>query len=218
MSDYLTSEIRESLTELGIRKKFKSDQIIQFQDDTVQDIYVLEDGQAVARFYECGGKESWIDSYKPGDLIGAEHIQTGGPSQCQITAHTDVSVLQFKRKSFAELMIRNPRINFYVIEQLTSRLMQFQEGRVESHMLSKRGRVASEIRRMAEPSYGPSGCDPQGYIVSPKPVISDMALRLGVARETVSRTVSELVKSHVIERSRNAFFVPDLTLLEAQMR
>lgn len=210
---YNNSEIRMRLHELGVSKKFKSGQIIQFQDDMVEDLYVLEHGLAVARFYEQGGKESWIDSFAMGQLIGVEHIQTGGPSRCQITARTDVAVLQFKRGNFAKLMTQNPDISYYVFEQLTQKLKKFQDRRVENHMLTKRGRVASEIRRMAEPAQRNSG-----YIVTPKPVISDMALRLGIARETVSRTVSDLVKSEVIERSCNAFFVPNMALLEAQMR
>lgn len=213
MSDYQNSEFKSCLRELGVTKHYESGQIIQFQDDMVEDLFVLEHGQAVARFYESRGKESWIDSFDCGDLIGVEHIHTGGPSRCQITARTDISLLQFKRMSFVALMARNPDINVFVIEQLTARLRQFQDRRVETQMLSKRGRVASEIRRMAEPAERNSG-----YIVTPKPVISDMAMRLGIARETVSRTVSELVKNDVIERSRTAFFVPDLSRLEAQMR
>jgi len=213
MLDYQNSEIQSCLRELGIAKRIKSGQIIQFQDDMVEDLFIVEQGHAVARFYESRGKESWIDSFNPGDLIGVEHIHTGGPSRCQITARTELSLLQFKRTSFVSHMARNPDINVFVIEQLTARLKQFQDRRVETHMLSKRGRVASEIIRMAEPAERNSG-----YIVTPKPVISDMAMRLGIARETVSRTVSDLVKSEIIERSRTAFFVPDLSRLEAQMR
>lgn len=213
MLDYQNSKIQTLLREQGVLKKYKSGQVIQFQDDAVEDLFILENGLAAARFYESRGKESWIDSFNRGDLIGVEHIHTGGPSRCQITARTDLTVLQFKRSYFVRLMARNPDINVFVIEQLTARLKQFQDRRVETHMLTKRGRVASEIRRMAEPAERNSG-----YIVTPKPVISDMAMRLGIARETVSRTVSELVKSEIIERSRTAFFVPDLARLEAQMR
>jgi len=214
MQNYINSEIRNRLQSLGISNKFKSGQIIQFQDDAVEDLYLLESGLAIARFYERGGKESWIDSFETGDLIGVEHIKFGGPSLCQITARTDLVVLQFKRTTFAELMLRNSDLNFFVIGQLTDRLKRFQDNRVESQVLSKRGQVASEIRRLAAPTANPT----KGYIVTPKPVISDMALRLGIARETVSRTVSEFVKNDIIERSRNAFIVPDLGLLEAQVR
>lgn len=213
MKDYLNSGIRTSLQELGIQKNFTTGQIIQFQDDRVEDLYVLETGLAVARCYEHNGKESWIDSFNTGDLIGVEHIHTGGPSQCQITAQSSVSVLQFKRKTFTERMISDHELNFFVIQQLTSRLKKFQDSRAESHMLSKRGRVASEIRRMAERAETESG-----YVVSPKPVISDMALRLGIARETVSRTVSDLVKNQVLQRGTSGYIVPDLGRLEAHMR
>ncbi len=214
MSNKIPASALSCLCRFGIRKNLKAGKIIQFQDDQVEDVYVIEEGIAVARFYQRRGKESWIDSFRSGEMIGAEHIQSGGPSHCQILAQTDVTVLQFKRTAFLDLMAKNPDINLFIINQLTSRLKRLQESRVENHLLSKRGRVASEIRRMASPANEKDS----SYVVCPKPVISDMALRLGIARETVSRTVSDLVKTQVIERNRNAFFVPDLSLLEAQMR
>lgn len=195
-------------------RTFKPGQTIHFQDDWVTDIFFIEDGRSTATYLEENGKETWIDSFGAGDIIGLENIQTKSRSLNQVTAVNEVKVYQFKRTTFLELMERHPEINAYLFNQMATRLRRLQVIQVENLMLTKRGRVASEILRMAEPHQDQG----DGYIVSPKPVISDMALRLGIARETVSRTVSDLVKSQVIERSRTAFVVPDLSLLEAEMR
>ena len=212
MLNNLSNANYSHLTKFGTTRKFQSGQVIQFQNEAVEYIFIVQDGIAFALFYEVNGKENWVDSFEQGDIIGIEHIQTGGPALCQITARTNVCVLQFKRKTFAELMVEFQDLNKLVIEHLISSLRRSQNVHLESQMLTTRGRVASEIRRMVKPSDGS-----KGYIVSPKPVLSDIALRLGMARETVSRSVSDLIKFQVINKNQHAFFVPDISLLEAQM-
>ncbi len=195
-------------------KGFKAGSILQFQDEPVNDIFFVTEGVAIACHYEQGGKESWLDCYGSGEFIGLESLHEAYRAQCQIIARTDISVLRFKTQRFQSLMNQHPALNQLILKHLIHQIKKFQESRMETHMLSKRGRVASEFRRLAEPSHSAS---PE-YVVSPKPVISEMALRLGIARETVSRTVSELIKNRVIERGSGEFIVPDLGRLEAQMR
>ncbi len=214
MSDFTRQTILHCIEKFGVQRIFKPGQSLHFQDDGVTDIFFIEDGIATATYYEKSGKETWVTSYGLGDIVGLENLHSEGSAQNQVTARGEVKVYQFKRTTFLELIRRFPELNEYVFGQLADRLRKLQINQMENHLLTKRGRVASEIIRLAEP-HNHHG---DGYIVSPKPVISDMALRLGIARETVSRTVSDLIKNQVIERSRNAFVVPDLSLLEAEMR
>ncbi len=214
MLNNLPAEIQSKLTKFGTPRKFKPGQVIQFQNDDVEYIFIVQDGIALALFYEVNGKENWVNSFEQGDIIGIEHLQIGGPALCQITARTEVSVIQFKRKNFADLMAQFPDLNSLIVKKLISYLKRIQTVHLENQILSKRGRVASEIRRMVEPNNETS----KGYVVSPKPTLTDIALRLGIARETVSRAVSDLVKSQVINKSQRAFIIPDISLLEAQMR
>lgn len=210
--DFLT--IKQSLERYGVRKTFKSGTTLHFQDEPVDDIFFVLTGKAAAHVLEPNGKEVCMDNYRAGDLIGLEYIRRYGSSQCQVSARGRISVLQFRRNIFVELSETHAEIGQYVLEQFSNRLRKFQEGHIESQILSKRGRVASEIRRLATPDTKSD----QSYIVTPKPVISDIAARLGIARETVSRTVNDLIKDQVLERNCNAFYVPDLSLLEAEMR
>jgi len=214
MTNSIPSEIRELFGSAGVSNNFRAGSILQFQDDNVENIYLVVKGFAVACYFEKNGKETWLDSFGPDEIIGLENLQTGSKSQSQIVARTDIKVVQFGRQNFQDLMAHYPILSKFILMQLVAQLKKFQESRMESNILTKRGRVASEIRRMAEPVDRSS----VEYIVSPKPVISEMALRLGIARETVSRTVSELIKNQVIERGSGGFIVPDLRRLEAHVR
>lgn len=208
------AEFEKLFKSAGVEKTFDAGAILQFQDDPVDDLFLVIRGSARASNFERNGKEAWINCFNPGDLIGLEYILSGGPSQCQIMSPEGVVVTQFKRERFLDLMQTNVLLNEMVLKTLISQIQSFQASRLESHNLSKRGRVASEIKRMARPDCPRA----KSYIIKPMPVISDMALRLGIARETVSRTVSELVKNQVLERNASGFIVPDLTRLEAHMR
>ncbi len=214
MSNRLNLDIRKLFEESGVQKTISSGVVIQYQDDPVDVVYFVLGGRARACNFERNGKEAWVNSFKSGDLIGLENILSGGPSQCQIIVDEDLIVVQFKRQSFLALMQDNPALNQMILQMLITQVKSFQTSRVETHNLSKRGRVASEIKRMATQECAKT----KTYIIKPMPVISDMALRLGIARETVSRTVSDLVKNRVLERDATGFIVPDLSRLEAHMR
>lgn len=213
MLDYISQNL-PILKQYGVRKILEAGRIIQHQDEPVGNIYIVIDGKAMAHVFEANGKEICLDTYLSGDLIGLEYFRNTNPSQSQVSAMTKLTVLQFKKHVFFELSQDHIEISQYVLEQFSSRLQKFQDSHIETQILTKRGRVASEIRRLATRDLNSD----HSYIVTPKPVISDMAARLGIARETVSRTVNNLIKDAVIERNRTALYVPDLTLLEAEMR
>ena len=77
-----------------------------------------------------------------------------------------------------------------------------------------RGQIIAELWRMARPV----GNDPGSFIIRPRPVFSDFAQRLGSSRETVSRTVSSLVKKEILQRTTGALIVPNADRLESEIR
>ena len=79
MLNNLSNANYSHLTKFGTTRKFQSGQVIQFQNEAVEYIFIVQDGIAFALFYEVNGKENWVDSFEQGDIIGIEHIQAGGP-------------------------------------------------------------------------------------------------------------------------------------------
>jgi len=124
-----------------------------------------------------------------------------------------MNVLYFKKKQFLDLVQKNNELADYVMKDLVTQLRHFSAATIKTQSLSKRGLIASEFKSLAEPSSE----EPETYVISPMPVVNELALKLGVARETVSRTVSYLVKKNVLQRQTGVYIVPDLTRLEAQV-
>src|SRR5690606_34889972 len=69
-------------------------------------------------------------------------------------------------------------------------------------------RVAVEILRLARPSDGNTGA-PGRWVVDRLPAQRDIAARVGTARETVARVLSQLQEDGVVERRGRMLVVPD---------
>ena len=201
-----------ALLKAAIQKSYKADAVIHDQGEEVKFIAMILSGQALAMSYDIQGKESWVNSYIKNQLIGVESLFDNYTSSCRVIAKTDVSVLYFPKTLFLHLIRENTALSNYVMRDLIGQVRHYSAATVEVQSLSKRGLIASEFKRLAQP------CETaETYVIAPAPVLTELALKLGVARETVSRTVSDLVKKNVLQRQSGTFIVPDISRLEAQM-
>jgi len=204
----------DAVRALGILKNYARNSALHHQDEPVSYVCFIQSGRAFATFFDIEGNETWVTEYSAGQFIGCESLFSKTPSECQITAKTPVTAILFSPDQFAELMNSHPDLNRLVIADLSRQVKFFTTQTLETHSLSMRGRIAAELKRMAKPI----GREPDTHIIRPTPIFSELAQRLGSTRETVSRTVSSLVKKDVLERRTGALLVPDLEFLEAQIR
>jgi len=199
---------------MATKNKFSAGSFLHYQDEPVSHITLVLSGHALAISYDRQGKETWVSTYRSGEFIGTENLYSNQASSCNVVAKSDAVVLQFSKTCFLKLMAAHPQLTHYVMRDLAAKVNRFAASKLENRNLSMRGLIAAEIKRLARPVSSKQDI----YVVSPAPKITELASRLGVARETVSRNVSYLVKNNIVERRARAFFVPDLALLEAQMR
>lgn len=206
-------QVPNIVREHGKCKNYKIGETLQFQDSDCNVIHFMVSGRAAGLVYGARGSESWVNSYAQGQFIGLSRLFNHDLVTHRVVAKTKISSLVFRASEFSRLLEKNPSLMHLAIRDLAHKVTCYAEARIESQELSKRGQIASELKRMAQPDDS----TPESYIIQPAPGITDIASRLGVARETVSRTVSEMVKKDILQRHRCSFFVPDLSRLEAQM-
>jgi len=209
----IIKNLPDSIFETSIQKSYKADMVLPDQNEGSKYIAMILSGQAIATSFDIQGKESWINTYDEGQFIGVESLYNDYKSNCYIVAKTDISVLYFRNYDFLKLIRENTALADYVMKDLVAQLQHYSTATVKIQSLSKRGLIASEFKRLAHPLLD----EPETYVISPAPVVTELALKLGVARETVSRTVSDLVKKNVLKRQTGIFIVPDLNRLEAQV-
>ncbi len=145
--------------------------------------------------YSVSGVEVFIDSFTSGDLVGEMAVLGDGMRTADIYALTDVRLMVFSGSIFTGLMEKHGKIGLTVSRLLAARIQQTTRRMFEQSTLSSKGRVYAELMRLAQPQS-----EAEVLRITDAPSISDIAKKLGVARETVSRTVSGLKDDAVLER------------------
>lgn len=194
------------LTE-SVRKSFKKGELIVGEGDTDNSVFYILEGEASALRYSVNGAEVFIDTFGSGDLVGEMAVLTDGPRTADIYALSDLRMAVFSAPAFISLMERHGVMGLRVSRLLARRVLATTRRMFEQTTLSSKGRVYAELLRMAVP-----GSSSEQHILGMSS-ISDLAKKLNIARETVSRTVSELKAEDIIRAQGRDLVIPAPHLL-----
>ena len=151
-----------------------------------------------------------MEEFGPGDVIAIESVLSGKALPFELVAKTDVKIIHVPKHIFLNALTDNPKYLEIVLAEVSTRLIHNTERLIEAHTLSARGRICAELIRHSKPI----GVDPGKHIIRPVPIFSKFALRVGSTRESVSRTVSSLVKKGILTRQAGALIIADMEKLE----
>jgi CRP/FNR family cyclic AMP-dependent transcriptional regulator len=162
-------------------------------------IYLMVDGHARMLAFSLDGRLMVVEDFAAGDLFGEGALIGEGPVADEITAVDAVSAGIFQAQVMIALMSAHPSIALAISRRLVARLSAVSRRLVEGTTLSATGRIHAEILRRAR-----TGKD---MTIRPAPVLSELALHVSSTRETVSRTVSALIKRGILRRDDEALIV-----------
>src|SRR5215467_4406824 len=137
------------------------------------------------------------------------------PRSASVVALRD-SVLRFvSRESYEKRVLLHPEIKQALLEILAFRLRQADEELAASTFLSSKARVARALFEVAELVGKPSG---PRIILDEKISHADLAAMAGVARENVSRVLSEWRRRNlVLTGVSQGYVLNDVAALKREM-
>lgn len=204
----------EAMAKHGTKHAYRMGEIIHHQDDMPKQVGIIISGQAKAVACSESGIETWVGRFSSGDFFGHISLLTDLPVSFEITAETPVHVLVIPVSRMMEVLRQNNELSIMINHDLARRLDLMMRRLVEVLTLSAKGRVCAELMRLS----CPIGIDPDKQIIRPNPILVDLALRVSLTRETVSRTVSELQKKGIILRQPGALVIPNPERLKAAVK
>ena len=194
----------------------------------------LEDGKALFRAGDVGdgcyriktglvkvvvasqlGEERIISLLGPHAVVGELSMIDGGPRSASIVAISDCTLLFVSRDKFQKYVETHPEITSYLVRTLARRLRQADDALAASTFLSVRARLARALLNLAEYVGEKTG----GTEIELRLKISqgDLAAMAGIARENVSRTMSEWRKRGLVTRSCDYYCIKDARALEQEV-
>ncbi|WP_417498160.1 Crp/Fnr family transcriptional regulator [Maricaulis sp.] len=202
---FLTNgDTRAALESRAEIRHFAAGTSIIAQDDPEDQVFLVLDGTARVVLLSEGGQEIWLDTLKPGTIIGELAALTGRPRTSEIIAETDCELASYTANAFLELLQQYGDLGLALSRILAHRVHHTTQRMFELSALSAPGRIYAEILRMSESSQAG-----RTRIIQPIPSLTAIALRVNTTRETVSRTISGLERRGMLRRRKNAFELVD---------
>lgn len=168
-------------------------------------VLVLLEGHVRAAMVTLDGRVLQVAEYRPGDIFGG--VDPGREQAADCTATSATHLASFANAEFYALAERHACVGVVLartmVRQFTA-LSQLVSARLT---LSATGRVHAELLRLAR--------EQDGRWIRPLPVLSDLALRVQTARETVSRAVSALERRGIVQRHDEGLEIVAPARLEA---
>lgn len=193
----LTPEEIRQVEKLFRKKSFEKEQIVLYEEDTSNYMYLIYSGKVRVVKMNEEGKEQIITIHKKNDFFGEMSLLDGKTAPATIIAHEESVIGLLHKDDFEEHLLRNEGIRRKIIELLCSRLRDSWEmiKILSFNAENAQDRVISLLDRLGE-LYGVS--DDRGVIIDVKMTHQQMASYASVTRETMSRVLRTLEKAGMI--------------------
>jgi CRP/FNR family transcriptional regulator len=191
----LSPEEVDHVDKLIIRKRFSKDQIVLFEEDTANYMYLVYSGKVRVVKLSEEGREQIITIHKKNDFFGEMALLDGKTSPATIVAHEDSLIGLLSKTDFERYLLSHETIRRKIIDLLCSRLRDSWAMIKILSFDNAEHRVMAVLDRLQE-LYGVF--DDRGVIINVKLTHQQIASYASVARETVTRILNRLEKEDVI--------------------
>jgi CRP/FNR family transcriptional regulator, cyclic AMP receptor protein len=201
------SELPETLlSELfddAVAYKLRDGEVLFRAGDVGDGCYRIQTGLVKVLVTSQKGEERIISLLGPGAIVGELSVIDGKPRSASVIAIADCWLSFFSRAKFRTCIDSHPELTTYLVRTLARRLREADDALAVTTFLSVKGRLARALIDLAE--Y--VGEDNGGGRIQLRLKISqgDLAAMAGVARENVSRTISEWRKRDIVTTSSNFY-------------
>lgn len=192
----LQPEAFKKISDIIITRKYKKGQVIFFEGDVEDKLYIVNQGKIKIYKYNREGREQILYILSEGEFIGDMSLLKKGNFQFNAEALEDTLICTIAKDDFDEIITRNPEITLKILEVLHDRLMSLENLIQNLSTKDIEVRIASMLLSFA----GDFGLEDDNGIVIDLPLNrEEMANYIGVTRETISRKLTSLQDEGVIE-------------------
>jgi CRP/FNR family cyclic AMP-dependent transcriptional regulator len=139
----------------------------------------------------ANGREIAVEQFRAGDLIADGVLGTQTPLSSDWEAVEGTTLLMIPREALLAHLRGAPELALALAAQLLARLERSKELAVGLALSDVQGRVVAALIALGRQDGANA---PEGLLIRQRPTQQEIANQIGACRETVSRTVSDLVR------------------------
>ncbi|MFM7880351.1 MAG: Crp/Fnr family transcriptional regulator, partial [Microcystis panniformis] len=161
------------------------------------------------RTYNMEGKEVTLNIVGKGEIVGEMAALEESPRSTDAITLTAATISSIPAQDFVNLLKSEPLAGIRLSQLMAKRLRQVNQ-RLRLREADSLSRVADTLLFLAE---GQGQKNSQGTIIPNLPH-RELSGISGLARETVTRSLTKLEKKGLIQREQESLCIPDLAALE----
>jgi len=170
------------------------------------DVYFIVDGRVQVLLYSAAeGKPVLFVTLRAFEMFGEMAAIDGSPRSATVEAEDDCVLAVLPREQFLRLIRAYPAFSFAVMKQLVAQARRLSDRVYEFSTLGVQARVYAELLRVVALAGEQNG----QALLSPAPLLVDLAARVSTHREAVSRVISRLQDNGILKREG-----PNIRVLE----
>ncbi len=196
----------QRVVEVTRERTYPKNSVILFEDDPGDALYVVGKGQVKVVLIGEDGREVILSVLGEGEFFGEMALIDDQPRSAHVIAMEDSTLLVVRREDFQGILTQQPLLALALLRELTRRLRRVDEKVGSLVLLDVHGRVAQLLLDLADEAGGAH--------ITRRLTHHTIAQMIGSSRETVSRTMRELVEKGLIAVSRRDIVIRDRPALE----
>ena len=182
-------------------RTYPRNSVILFEDDPGDALYVVAGGQVKVVLVGEDGREVILSVMGPGDFFGEMSLIDDEPRSAHVIAMEDAQLFVLRREDFQHALEEHPRIAIGLLRALSRRLRRADDQIGALVLLDVTGRVAKLLLELAD--------EEDGVTITRRLTHHTLAQMVGSSRETVSRTMRDLVERGCIAVNRQSIVLAD---------
>lgn len=195
---------RRALRQTGVARDYAAGQTILHSAAVERWVAVLLSG-TVRVVGERHGRRAVLAVRHAGDILGELSLIDGRPRSASVEAVTPVRALLLTARQLGQVMERNPRIVWALLDVVVGRLREADRRRI-GFADDLRSRLAGLLVELAERDGRPA----EAGLLIPITSQTDLADLAGTSRESLGRVLAELRARRLVSTERRRVIVHDL--------
>lgn len=192
-------------------RRYRPHEQIVDRNSTDSDVYFVVNGAVQIVNFSLAGREVAFAVLQSGSFFGELSAIDGEPRSATAVATKESLLASMPAPIFLQLVVRYPEVCTQLLLRLASIIRTNTERIMDLSTLGAVQRVYVELIRAAESSR-PSDQSSE-WQIAPAPTQKDIAGLASTTRETVARTMSQLISGGILAREGRALRVRDFDRL-----
>ena len=209
----LSQQDRQRILPQLSETRYGKDDFIFREGDPTEYFHIVKEGTVKCVKSTPGGKECTLKMLMPGDLFCCDAAAfDGGAHPGTAQPMGNVSILRMHRKTYFDMLRRNPDAAMEVIKYLGNRLNEAQEKAKVLALVRADQRLAALLADLASRN---GIKDAQGIRLPMRLTRQDMANMIGATTETVIRIMSRFKRGQLVSGTAKRLIILNLQQLKA---